>query len=184
MMDQTSNLYISKRFKWQSWKYFNLFYGSKMFKPSKSIAIFLIAFLVTMIQVSAAPVERPVNSAVETSDVEEASFDSLYDMYKPLYDQYYTRLASTSLIARSHEDGDHNGCDDGDDSCNGRDDDHNGCDDDSDSCNGRDDENTEHESTSASSATVIYPPFPPFPPPPTFPPFPPPPVFPPFPPFS
>lgn len=69
-----------------------------MLKPSKSIAIFLIAFLVTMIQVSAAPVERPANSAVEASDAEKASFDSLYDMYKPLYDQYYSHLASKSLV--------------------------------------------------------------------------------------
>lgn len=98
MMDQTSDLYISKRFKCQSWRYFNLFYGNKMLKPSKSIAIFLIAFLVTMIQVSAAPVERPANSAVEASDAEKASFDSLYDMYKPLYDQYYSHLASKSLV--------------------------------------------------------------------------------------
>ncbi|GAN03085.1 hypothetical protein MAM1_0033d02536 [Mucor ambiguus] len=168
-----------------------------MFRLSKSVAILLVAFLVTLIHVSAAPVERPVISAAETSDTEKASFNTLYDMYKPLYDQYYAQLASNSLVARSHENDDHDECDD-DDSCNDSDDWHDECHDD-DSCDNEhddcheddscDDGHDSHEesietgsisATSGTSATVIYPPFPPLPP---FPSFPPPPTFPPFPPF-
>lgn len=69
-----------------------------MLRLSKSVAIFLVAFLITLIHVSAAPVERPVNGAVEATDVEKANFNSLYAMYKPLYDQYYAELASKSLV--------------------------------------------------------------------------------------
>ena len=69
-----------------------------MFKPSKFIALLLVAFLVTLIHVSAAPIELPVNGAVEVSDTEEADFNSLYDLYKPIYDEYYAQLASKSLV--------------------------------------------------------------------------------------
>lgn len=69
-----------------------------MFKPSKSIAFFLVTFFINLIHVSAAPVKLPVNGAVETSDTEEASFNYLYDLYKPIYDEYYAQLASESLV--------------------------------------------------------------------------------------
>ncbi|KAL9544913.1 hypothetical protein MBANPS3_007392 [Mucor bainieri] len=171
-----------------------------MLKPSKYIAIVLVAFLATtLIHVSAAPVERPVSSAVEVSDTDKASFSSLYDLYKPLYDQYYAQMASKALVARSHEDDEcddddscndsdhegHDSCDHGDGSCDDDENDHGHYDDchDDGSCDDGHEESIDIgaiSATSGTSATVIYPPFPPVPP---FPPFPPPPVFAPFPPF-
>jgi len=69
-----------------------------MFSLLKSIAILLVACLAALVYVSAAPVERPVNGAVEASDIEKASFNSLNDIYKPHYDRYYAKFASNSLV--------------------------------------------------------------------------------------
>ncbi|CEP09298.1 hypothetical protein [Parasitella parasitica] len=58
-----------------------------------TIALLLVAVLVTIMQATAAPVE---NSAVN----EQSNDVSTQDAWKALYDKYYASLASRSLAAR------------------------------------------------------------------------------------
>lgn len=73
-----------------------------MKKCFTSIALLLVAILVTIMQVAAAPVEDQDNNAVTSSAAEESDVRppsvSAQDLWKSLYEQYYASVASPALV--------------------------------------------------------------------------------------
>ncbi|KAK4515545.1 uncharacterized protein ATC70_010495 [Mucor velutinosus] len=64
-----------------------------MQKSFASIALLLIAFLISVTQIAAASVEIQDDKA----EVREAGFP-VYDMYRSMYDQYYSRWVAHAMM--------------------------------------------------------------------------------------